>query len=141
MAALLGLGIGLSLSEAGIFEGWNTWITLGASVLGFGFGLIATALVIIPGVQRAAGSLSSLRPEVAFSGTVGALVGVVLSGVLVYAFAVASLAYPWNAITPGLLVLTLAGLGGWAGASRATQVISMLAPRHYPGKGRRPGIR
>ena len=141
MAALLGLGIGLSLSEAGIFEGWNTWITLGASVLGFGFGLIATALVIIPGVQRAAGSLSSLRPEVAFSGTVGALVGVVLSGVLIYAFAVASLAYPWNAITPGLLVLTLAGLGGWAGASRATQVDLHARPRHYPGKGRRPGIR
>ena len=100
MAALLGLGIGLSLSKAGIFEGWNTWITLGASLLGFGFGLIATALVIIPGMQKIAGRPASLRPEVAFSGTIGALVGVTLSGVLIYAFAVASLAYPWHAITP-----------------------------------------
>ena len=138
VAALLGLGIGLSLSDAGIFEGWNTWITLGASVLGFGFGLLATALVIIPGVQKTAGRLVSLRPEVAFSGTVGALVGVVLSGFLIYAFAVASLAYPWNGIAPGLLVLTLTGLGGWAGAFRATQVISMLARGTTPERAATP---
>ena len=127
VAALLGLGIGLSLSKAGIFEDWSAWITLGASLLGFTVGFPATALVVIPSLQRLGGRLTSLRPEAAFSGTIGALVGVILSGILIYAFAVASLAYPWNAISPGLIVLTLTPLGAWAGASRATQVVSMLA--------------
>ena len=120
VAALLGLGIGLSLSKAGIFEGWNTWITLGASLLWFGVGLIATALVIIPGVQRIAGRLASLRPEVAFSGAIGALVGVILSGVLIYAFAVASLAVTFL----GLIVLALAMEG--------VICLFMAAPIFYP---------
>lgn len=127
VAALLGLGIGLSLSEAGIAATRSTWITLGATAGGLGVGFVATGLLVIPGLQMAARQIGVLRPEAVFSGVIGALVGAVLSAVFVYAFAVGSLAYPWNAITPGLLVLTLMPIGAWAGARRGTHVISMVA--------------
>ena len=127
MTAQLGLGIGLSLSDAGVAEGWNAWLILGASLAGFAIGFFATALLVIPVMQQLDGRLSLLRPEVAFSAIVGGVVGVLLSSVFIYAFAVGSLAYPWDSIAPGLLALTLMTLGAWVGASRSTQIISTLA--------------
>ena len=122
MGGLLGLGIGLALPEAGIAESWAIWTLLGASFGGLLVGFVGTALLLAPIMQRAAKGIESVRPEVVLSASVGAIAGVFLSVGLVYLFSLGSLPYPWDKVTPALLILTLGPLVGWLSALRISHL-------------------
>ena len=124
--ALLGLGIGLALVEAGIAEGWQPWLLLGTGLAGLSLGLITTALVLVPTMLRIAKGPASDRWETVLASAAGAFIGVLVSTSLVYAFAMDSLAYPWDKVAPGLLFLTLVPLGGWGGAISISRLVSAL---------------
>ena len=124
--ALLGLGIGLSLVEAGIAEGWQPWLLLAAGIAGLSLGFFAAALVLLPALQRTAKGPATAKWEMVLSSAVGAFVSVLVCTSLVYAFSMGSLTYPWDKVAPGLLFLTLVPLGGWGGAISISRLIAIL---------------
>ena len=126
VGALLGLGVGLSLVEAGIAEGWQPWLLLATGIAGLSLGFFAAALVLLPALQRIAKGSATARWEMVLSSAVGAFVGVLVCTSLVYAFSMGSLAYPWDKVAPGLLFLTLVPLGGWGGAISISRLIAVL---------------
>ncbi len=131
--ALLGLGTGLALVEAGIAEGWKPWLVLGASLTGLLLGPVVTALILVSFMQRTAKRMEAVRPGVVLSGVVGALAGVLLSVSLVYILSVGSLPYPWDKVTPALLVTTLGSLGAWVSAIRISRLAWPVARERIDG--------
>lgn len=126
VGALLGLGIGLALVDSGIAVGWKAWLALGTSLVGFLLGALAFALMLLPVMRRIARSPAALRPDLLLSSVIGALVGILVSTSLVYAFSMGALAYPWDKVAPGLLFLTLVPIGAWGGPISISHLVSVL---------------
>ena len=135
VGALLGLGIGLALTEAGIADSWKPWLVLGASVCGLLVGFAGTALLLVPFMHRTAKRMEAVRPGVILSAAVGALAGTLLSASLVYAFSLGSLPYPWDKVTPALLILTLGPVGAWVSAIRISRLALPVARERIEGTG------
>ena len=126
LLALIGLGIGLSIEDAGVTQDYDTWIVVGASLFGLLAGFIVTPFVLLPAFRWASDRFSGVPFEVVFSATLGLLAGLIIAVLIVFAFSVPDLNSPWHVITPALISLTLMALGVAGGASRATQLIPFL---------------
>ncbi|MFQ5874907.1 MAG: PIN/TRAM domain-containing protein [Dehalococcoidia bacterium] len=127
---LVGFGIGMSVKDIRGVEAYDLWIILGTSIFGTATGFLLTPYTFVPLFRWAIKRIAEIPIRTLVSGTLGLIVGLIISILILLAFSVPDLPDPWDKIVPVLVSVTMGFLGLTVAVVREKEFIQFVGLRH-----------